>query len=150
MPKFTVFIPAFDIEGLQKTLRTARIAPDILVIHNGDANVEHLCMRYRARCKTQIPGVTLGAYAMDAFHNWLLLLLPGEELSTETMNFLSEWRRRRKDECAGYLIRDADGHPQLRFINRAKFNWIGEFPPVPTDAGMFPGSIVSADLRRAA
>ncbi len=120
------------------------------MIHNGDADVQHLCMRYRARCKTQIPGVTLGAYAMDAFYNWLLLLLPGEELSTETLSSIGEWRQKRKDECAGYMIRDLDGHPRLRFINRAKFNWIGEFPPVPTDVGVFPGSIVSTNLRRAA
>jgi hypothetical protein len=151
MPKFTVFIHASGIEGLAKTLRAARIAPDILVVHDGDSAVQHLCLRYSARGKTQIPGVTLGAYAMDAFHNWLLLLRPGEELSDEAMQALSEWRRKRHDICAGYLIRSGeDDRPQLRFVNRAMVNWIGEFPPVPTDAGLFPGNIIRSESRRAA
>lgn len=151
VPKFTVFIHASGIHGLARTLRAARIAADILVVHDGDAAVQRLCLRYGARDKIQIPGVTPGAYAMDAFHNWLLLLRPGEELGEETLQALAEWRRKPDDDCAGYLIRAGDGsHPQLRFVNRAMVNWIGELPPVPTHAGIFPGIIVQADSRKAA
>ena len=151
VPKFTAFIHAPTIEGLAQTLRSARIASDILVIHNGDPAVQRLCLRSRARSKAQIPGVTPGAYAMDTFYNWLLLLKPGEELSEETLRALAEWRRRRQDNCAGYLIRSEEsGRPQLRFVNRAMVNWIGEFPPVPTHAGIFPGVILRSDSLRAA
>ena len=142
MPQFTVFVHAFGTVGLARTLRAARIASDILVIHDGDPGVERLCLRYGARDKTQIPGVTLGAYAMDAFHPWLLLLHSGEELSDEVQQALAEWQRRKRDDTAGYLIRTNDDGPQLRFINRSMVNWIGEDPPIPTQAGIFPGAIL--------
>jgi hypothetical protein len=151
VPKFTAFIHANGIPGLARTLRAAHTAPDILVVHNGDSAVERLCLRYGARGKIYVPGVTLGAYAMDAFHDWLLLLRPGEELSQETIGALAEWRRRRDDDCAGYLIRSGAGdRPQLRFVNRAMVNWIGELPPIPTNAGVFPGAIIGTDMSRAA
>ncbi len=136
---------------MAQTLRTARVAPDILVIHDGEPGVERMCLRYRARSKVQIPGVTPGAYAMDAFHNWLLLMVPGETLSVDTFAALEKWRHRKQDECAGYLIRCGDdGRPELRFVNRAMVNWIGEIPPVPTQAGIFPGAILQTKAERAA
>jgi hypothetical protein len=151
MPKFTVFIHASGIVGLAQTLRAVRRAPDVLVIHDGDPAVQRLCLRYSARGKTQIPGVTPGAYAMDAFYSWLLLLQPGEQLSDETLKALAEWKRKPHDDCAGYLIGTGDDcRPELRFVNRAMVNWIGELPPVPTHAGIFPGVIIRSDSLRAA
>ena len=151
MPRFTAFVQVHSAAGLAETLRALRIAPDILVLHNGDPGVERLCMRSRARCKAQIPGVTTGAYAMDAFYNWLLLLESGEELSPEMLEALAGWRRQRQDNCAGYLIRSGqEGRPQLRLVNRAMVNWIGELPPVPTHAGIFPGAILRTNTRQAA
>jgi hypothetical protein len=151
VPKFTVFIHASGVQGLARTLRAARIAPDILVIHDGAPAVQHLCLRNRARGKMQIPGVTLGAYAMDAFHDWLLLLQPGEILSDDALEAISDWRSIRHDNCAGYLIRSGeDSQPQLRFVNRAMVNWIGELPPIPTNAGIFRGVIFRDNAVRAA
>jgi hypothetical protein len=151
MPKFTVFIHASGVEGLDQTLRAARIAPDILVIHSGDSAVEHLCLRHGARSKVQVPGVTPGAYAMDAFYDWLLLLEPGEDLSEDMRTALATWMRQPQDDRAGYLLRGGASEPsQLRFVNRAMLNWIGEFPPVPTNAGVFPGLILRARPRQAA
>jgi hypothetical protein len=151
VPKFTIFIHAPSVQGLARTLRSARIAPDILVVHDRETAVQHLCLRYGARDKNQIPGVTLGAFAMDAFHDWLLLLHPGEELSADTRRALDEWRHLRHDNSAGYLIRcGKDNRPQLRFVNRSMVNWIGEFPPVPTNAGIFPGLIARPDSSLAA
>jgi len=151
VPKFSVFIHALRVQGVDDTLRSVRSAPEILVIHNADPSIVRLCGRYGAREKVEIPGVTQGAYAMDAFYDWILLLKPGEQLSGETHEALVNWRQRRQDNCAGYLIRtDEDFRPQLRFVNRSMLNWVGEFPPVPTQTGIFPGMIHSAELRRAA
>lgn len=151
MPKFTVFILAETVHGLDTTLHAARIAPDILVIHDGDAAIERLCFLNRARCMPRIPGVTLGAHVMDAFHDWLLLLQPGELLNPETISAIESWKRRKRDDCGGYLIRcDESDRPQLRFVNRTVVNWVGDFPPVPTNAGIFPGAIVRSIALRAA
>lgn len=121
------------------------------MIHDADPAVERVCLRYGTRDKIYVPGVSPGAYAMDAFHDWLLLLKPGEELSGDAVEALKQWRALRNDPCAGYLIRCGDDRsPQLRLVNRALVNWIGEFPPVPTNAGVFPGLIVRAESLRAA
>jgi hypothetical protein len=151
VPKFTVFIHASGIEGLDQTLRAARIAPDLLVIHGGASAVEHLCLRHGARSKVQVPGVTPGAYAMDAFYDWLLLLEPGEDLSEDMRKALIEWMRQPQDDRAGYLLRGVAREPsQLRLVNRTMLNWIGEYPPVPTNAGIFPGSILRIQPSQAA
>lgn len=151
MPKFTAFIHAADSKGLAETLSSATLASEVLVIHDEDPVIEHLCLRHGARSKIQVPGVTPGAYAMDAYYDWLLLLHPGDEFSEETQDALEQWKQRREDNCAGYLIRCAEaGPPELRFVNRAMVNWIGESPPIPTNAGIFPGIIYRTRSVRAA
>ena len=151
MPKFTAFIQASGVDGLAQTLRAARVASDTLVIHDSDPAVQRLCLRYGAREKIYVPGVTPGAYATDAFHDWLLLLRSGEELSVDAVIALKEWRRRSDDSSSGYLIHCGDDHrSQLRLVNRALVNWLGEFPPTPTSAGVFPGLIARAESLRAA
>jgi hypothetical protein len=149
VPKFTAFIQASGVGGLAQTLRAARIASDTLVIH--DPAVQRLCLRYGAREKIYVPGVTPGAYATDAFHDWILLLQPGEELSDDAVNALKDWRHIRDDPSPGYLVRCRDDHRlQLRLVNRALVSWLGEFPPIPTNAGVFPGLIARAESLRAA
>jgi hypothetical protein len=149
MPQFTALIRAESTLGLAETLRSARVASETLVIHPSDATIERVCFRYGARDKFDVPGVTLGAYAMDAFYDWLLILRPGEELSGDLLDELGRWRPKR-DSNAGYLLRIGDGSPQFRLINRDEMHWVGELPPAPSDAALFPGAITMAAPRRAA
>lgn len=108
-------------------------------------------MRYGARDTIDVPGVTPSAYAMDAFHDWLLLLLSGEELSNDLLSALAKWRRQRRDESAGYLVRSGeDFSPQFRLVNRAKVQWVGDQPSIPEHAEVFPGLIARGSSLRAA
>jgi hypothetical protein len=151
VPKFTAFIHTSNVHGLAQTLRSAGVASETLVVHPSDGAVERLCMRYGARDTIDVPGVTSGAYAMDAFHDWLLLLLPGEELSDDLLIALAKWRHQRRDESAGYLIRSGeDFSPQFRLVNRAKIQWVGDQPLTPAHADVFPGIIARGSSLRAA
>ena len=151
VPKFTALIHTTSVQGLAQTLRSARIASETLVVHPSDPVVARLCLRYGVRETKDVPGVTAGAYAMDAFHNWLLLLHPGEELSADALRALERWRRQRSDNSAGYLLRrEGDSNPQLRLVNRAKIHWGGEWPTAPADAEVLPGLIMLGAKFRAA
>lgn len=151
VPKFTALIHAPGVHGLAQTLRSARVASETLVVHPPDGAVERFCMRYGARDTIDVPGVTSGAYAMDAFHDWLLLLHPGEELNDDLLIALAKWRRQRCDESTGYLIRSGeDFSPQFRLVNRAKVQWVGDQPPTPAHAEVFPGLIARGSSLRAA
>lgn len=143
VPKFTALIHASSAQGLPQTLRSARVASETLVVHPADPAIERLCLRYGARDTLNVPGVTPGAYAMDAFHDWLLLLQPGEELSGDALAALERWRRQRHDDSAGYLLRCTVGcEPQFRLINRIRVRWFGERPPTPARVEVFPGLIM--------
>jgi len=139
------------MDGLAQTLRSSRVASETLVIHPSDSAIERLCMRCGARESIHVPGVSSSAYAMDAFHDWLLLLGSGEELSDDLLDALSKWRGQSRDESAGYLIRSGDDHsPQFRLVNRTKVQWVGEQPTLPARAEVFPGVITRGSSLRAA
>ena len=113
--------------------------------------IERLCHQHRARCKVEIPGVTPGAYAMDAFYDWLLVLRPGEQIAPSMCEALEQFKQKKQDSCAGYLISIEGGSRQeLRFVNRRMVNWMGELPPKLTVANLFPGGIETAPEPRAA
>lgn len=149
VPKFTALIQARSLQGLAETLRSARLAQETLVISAGNAAIYRLCTRHGARCKPLVPGVSAGAYAMDAFYDWLLLLYSGEQLTPELQQALIEWRHR-PDNSAGYLIHCRDGAPQLRLVNRAKVNWTADLPPASATDALFPGAITLTSEQRAA
>jgi hypothetical protein len=96
-----------------------------------------------------IPGVTPGAYLTNAFHNWILVIRPFEEISTDLIRSLEEWKHRKKDEAPGYAfgVIEQSGNswkprkPELRLVNRKLINWMGDFPP-NTSAPLLPGSIL--------
>jgi len=82
--------------------------------------------------KTRIPGVSAGAYAMDSFYDWVLVLRPGEWLSSQTVDGLRRWREQKKDTETGYElpVHSAQGSTRaLRLVNRQQMNWTGELPP---------------------
>jgi hypothetical protein len=149
MPKFTAIVHACaeDLPGLERTLRSADIASDILLINEEkNPEIKKIGRRFLVRERTGVPGVTAGAYLMDAFHHWILVIRPGEELSEELRKNLDEWRHQKEDESCGYrlLVVEQNGEkahplaPELRLVNRHQVNWIGEMPPnmeAPTISG---------------
>ena len=65
------------------------------------------------RFKTAIPGVTFGAYAADASHDWILCLRPDETLSDDLEAALFDWKNEEPAEnVAGYRvsIREQNGN----------------------------------------
>ena len=152
MPKFTalVYTRAEDEPYLQRALESLRVANDVLLI-NGDRTPEirSMARHYSARERIGVPGVTPGAYLMDAFHHWILVLRPFEELSNDLIRSLQEWKRRKKDETHGYLLgvlqQNGNGwnpvSQELRLVNRHHVNWMGELPP-KMNAPVLPGPIL--------
>jgi hypothetical protein len=139
MPKFTalIFARLEDSAYLDRALESLKVANDRLLI-DADRNpeIKKIARRHHARHKNGIPGVTPGAYLMDAFHHWILVLRPFEALSNDLIRALEEWKKRKKDESPGYgfpILRQ-EGHrwcaddPELRLVNRRLINWMGELP----------------------
>jgi len=141
MPKFTALVHACqeDAPRLEVTLRSLDVANDILLINEEhDPEIKKIGRRFGARERNGVAGVTAGAYLMDAFHHWILVVRPGEELSEELRHSLDEWRRNnKKDDSYGYKVMIAEQNgakahplaPELRLVNRRQINWIGELPP---------------------
>lgn len=152
MPKFTVIVHAGaeDVPCLEQTLQSANAASDILLINEERIPaINRIGRRFRVRERTGVPGVTAGAYLMDAFHPWILVLRPGEELSQELQRTLKQWRRKKTDESCGYRLGVVEQNvdkshplaPELRLVNRHQVNWIGELPP-NMEAPMLPGALL--------
>lgn len=134
MPKFTALVRGGDNpEALERTLTTLSPASDILVLHDGKRDIEKVAHKHGARTRNRIPGVTLGAYAMEGFYPWTLIVRAGDELSSESLLALIDWRKVKKDDSELYCLQRNSPHP-LAFVNRTRVNWIGEDPPVPEDA----------------
>lgn len=140
MPKFSAIIYASvsESEHLARTLDSLQVCDDVLLINaEGDDEIRTVGRRHHARIKNGIPGVTPGAYLMDAYHNWILVLRPGEAISDELRQSLSDWHRQKLDENPGYRFSVLEQNQfgwqlrqsELRLVNRRKINWTGELPP---------------------
>lgn len=140
MPKFSAIVYASidDEHLLEKTLHSLDVAQDVLLI-NADSsdNIREIGRRFHARVKQGIPGVTAGAYLMDTYFPWILVIRPAEALSDELRQSLEQWRHQKHEGDAGYrfVVLDQDDgawiecEPELRLVDRRKFNWTGELPP---------------------
>jgi hypothetical protein len=134
MPKFTALVRGGDDpEMLERTLATLTPASDILVLHDGKREAEKVAHKHGARSRNRIPGVTLAAYATEGFYPWTLVVNAGDELNSETLLALQDWRRLKKDDSEIYCLQKESSHP-LPLLNRARVTWIGEEPPLPNDA----------------
>jgi hypothetical protein len=164
VPKFSaiVYAESADSSLLEPTLRSLQISDDVLLINADNSDeIRELGRHFHARMKTGIPGVTPGAYAMDTYHEWILVLLPGEAISDELRQSLTDWRRQKHNDNCGFrfAVLEHDGGnwrkrpPELRLVNRRKINWTGELPP-NTDAPDLRGAILryerETEERRAA
>ncbi len=140
MPKYSAIIYASsgDRELLERTLQSLQVCDDMLLINaDADQEIRSIGRRLHARMKNGIPGVTPGAYLMDTYHQWILVLRPGEAISDELRNSLRDWHRQKRDENPGFRFSVLEQNhfgwrlrpPELRLVNRRKINWTGELPP---------------------
>jgi hypothetical protein len=134
MPKFTALVHVEEsTPALEETLKSASLSNDLLVVLDSeDKPLRRLVRKSHGRVKTTIPGVSPGAYAMDSYYDWVLVLRPGEVLDKRTTKVLEEWKNQHEDDLPGHrvgLLRDGRHMETLRLINRQKINWTGELPP---------------------
>ncbi len=134
MPKFTALVHVEEAsKALEETLKSAALADDLLVVLDAkDKPLTRMVRKAHGRIKTTIPGVTPGAYAMDSYFTWVLVLRPGEVLDEKTVEALKNWKKLEQDDEAGYrvrILRNGTAIEKMRLVNRLKINWIGELPP---------------------
>lgn len=140
MPRITALLHTHnDALRLGRALDSLRPCDEVLVIDDGsEDDTSRVAREHGATFKTAIPGVTFGAYAADASHDWILCLRPDETLSDDLEAALFDWKNEKPAEnIAGYRvsIREQKENqwqscpPETRLINRKLVNWIGEMPP---------------------
>ena len=140
MPKITALLHTHnDALRLGRALDSLRPCDEVLIIDdNSDDDTARIAHENGAAIKTSIPGVTRGAYAMDATNDWILCVGPNEALSEELEASLLEWKGRELEEaipCCKVNVREQNGsgwhklEPEVRLINRKLLNWVGELPP---------------------
>lgn len=152
MPKITALLHTKnDGQRLGRTLQSLRPCDEVLVIDDcSDDDTAKVAREYGATLKTAIPGVTAGAYAMDANNEWILCLYPNESLSDDLEAALFEWKETDPDGTACYNvpIREESSYgwqknpPQVRLFNRTKINWIGDMPEDPSCDAMLTGDLL--------
>lgn len=143
MPKLSVLIHADTYSAeLQSTIEHVAFANDIMIVADEPAyeEIQKCARKLRVRVKKAIPGVTPGAYAMDTFYEWILVLRPGERLSDDIVESLKTWiKASKRDEEVAYQVRLLHGCPnELRLVNRKQMNWMGELPPSASNAAELP------------
>ncbi len=154
MPKFTALLCTHnDALRLGRALPSLRLCDEVLVIDDGsEDDTAKIAREYGANLKMAIPGVSPGAYAMDAQHEWIFCLRPNQSLSDDLEAALFEWKEQDTSEavvCYRVPIREQNGSgwrecpPEGRLINRKRVNWIGEMPPSPGDCGLIHGDLLS-------
>ncbi len=141
MPKITALLHTHnDALHLGRALDSLRPCDEVLVIDDcSEDDTPRVAREHGATLKTAIPGVSFGAYAADAAHDWILCLRPDETLSDDLEAALFDWKKEEPAEnTAGYQVsireQNGDGEwqncqPQTRLVNRKLVNWIGEMPP---------------------
>ena len=94
MPKITALIHTRnDALRLGRALESLRPCDEVLVVDDAsDDDTVKVAHQYGAYVKTAIPGVTPGAYAMDASYDWVLCIEPNEALSEGLEASLIEWK----------------------------------------------------------
>ena len=154
MPKLTALLHTHnDALRLGRALDSLRPCDEVLVIDDdSDDDTERVAREHGANLKKAIPGVTPGAYAMDALHEWIFCLRPNESLSEDLEAALFEWKEGEVDPnlaCFAAPIRRENGigweklPPEVRLVNRARINWVGEMPPNQAGSAVLSGDLLS-------
>jgi len=154
MPKLTALLHTHnDALRLGRALDSLRPCDEVLVIDDdSEDDTEKVAREHGASLKKAIAGVTPGAYAMDAVHEWILCLRPNESLSEDLEAALFEWKEREVDPnvaCFAAPIRRENGvgweklPPEVRLVNRTRMNWVGEMPPNQACSAVLSGDLLS-------
>jgi len=154
MPKLTALLHTHnDALRLGRALDSLRSCDEVLIIDDdSDDDTERIAREHGAHFKKAIPGVTPGAYVMDAEHEWILCLRPNESLSDDLEASLFEWKEREVEPnvaCFGVPIRQENGAgwkklpPEVRLVNRTRMNWVGEMPPEQACNALLNGDLLS-------
>ena len=154
MPKLTALLLTHnDALRLGRALDSLRPCDEVLVVdEQSDDDTEKVAREHGVVFKAAIPGVTGGAYAMDATHEWILCLRPNESLSDDLEASLLEWKEKELDDsvtCYSVGLREEGGDgwesrpPEVRLVNRNKFNWTGDMPPNELCGGTLKGEVLS-------
>ena len=154
MPKLTALLHTHnDALRLGRALDSLRPCDEVLIIDaESEDETEKIAREHGAHLKKAIPGVTPGVYAMDALHEWILCLRPNESLSDDLEASLFEWKEREADPeiaCFGIPVRRENGMgweklpPEVRLVNRARMNWVGEMPPQQACSVVLYGDLLS-------
>jgi glycosyltransferase involved in cell wall biosynthesis len=154
MPRISALLYTHnDALRLGRALESLRPCDEVLIIDDGSSDdTERIARGHGATFKAAIPGVTSGAYAMDATHEWILCLRSNEALSEDLEAALLEWKESEPDEglaCYSVPIREENGNgwqkhaPEVRLINRKRMNWVGDMPPEQSCGAVLSGDILS-------
>jgi glycosyltransferase involved in cell wall biosynthesis len=153
MPKISALLHVCDAErGLGRALDSLRPCDEVIVVDHGSRDESIKVARdHGARIIKAVQGVSKGAYAQDAHHDWILCLLPSESLAEDLEASLLEWKQSdpAKDGL-GYnvQVREQNGMgwktltPQMRLVNRKQLNWIEDLPPEMPAAPALAGHIL--------
>ena len=139
MPKLTAIVhtcnDAYHVSDLVNTLGCC---DQVLIIDNSpDDSVENIARKLGASFRKHIPGVSPGAYSMDAQNEWILCVLPNESLGQELQASISSWKEGdpKREDVFAFAIRErmaddsANDRIEVRLINRCCINWTGTLPP---------------------
>lgn len=140
MPKITAILHTHnDAQRIGRALDSLRGVDEVVVIDHGSTdNTSKVASHHGATVKKGVPGVSPGAYAIDARHDWILCMLPTESIGESLEASLLEWRE--MDEKAvdthGYAValrEETDegwrNHPpETRLVNRNCVNWSEDLP----------------------
>lgn len=140
MPKITALLHTHnDAIRLGRALESLRPCDELLIIDDSSEDeTERVAREHGATVKSAIPGVSQGAYAMDASHEWILCVRPNESLSEVLEAALFEWKNEEPNaDILAYQVsireQEEDGWhariPEVRLVNRSLVNWVGELPP---------------------
>jgi glycosyltransferase involved in cell wall biosynthesis len=153
MPKISALLRTHnDALRLGRALDSLRACDEVLVIDEySEDDTERVAREHGATFKTAIPGVTGGAYAMDAENEWILCLRTNEALSDDLEAALFEWKQQEHEDgqpCYSVPIRENDGSgwakrpAEVRLINRKRMNWVGDMPPDQPCGAMLSGELL--------
>jgi glycosyltransferase involved in cell wall biosynthesis len=153
MPKITALLHVCDDERrLGRALDSLRPCDEVIVVDHGshDESIK-VAREHGARIIKAVQGVSKGAYAQDAHHDWILCLLPSESLAEDLEASLLEWKHSdpAKDGL-GYnmQVREQNGMgwktltPEMRLVNRKQLNWLEDLPPETPGAPLMAGNIL--------
>lgn len=153
MEKLSALIHAHagDEHCLGRLLESLRPCDEVLVVNEGSSDeVTKVAHQYGATVKQAVPGVTPGAYLMDAKNDWILSLRACEALSEQLEAALFEWKEQEHETSATFSIalREEtsagwrESPPVTRLVNRTVVNWIGELPKNEANSVAVEGEIL--------